>query len=303
MGNFFQGGYKKVADTGILDPGGLFNAPKDQWLGGSNAAYREIQDRYKSGQQSGQGQIDQGILGVASGQATLGQAGVLAADDVNQARYYAAQGQDIGGAAIQSQDASMLGQLGYGQAALATAQQQGPSAAQAQMRMGLDQTQRAMMAQAQSARGGNAAAAMRNAQYEGAAMAAGTNQQAAVLRANEEAARRADIMGAQSQLAGISGQQSGMLGQRASMGYGMQGQGLGLSQSGTGQMANIGQGQGQLGLGQANVGVQQQGNYLTAEQEANKAQLEASRTGEDSKAKNKAGVIGGIASAVGGMFG
>lgn len=304
MANFFQGNYKKVADTGILDPGGLFNAPKDQWYGGSRDALDKLRKGYSEGQAEGQRQIDWGMQqGVEPGLANLGQAGVNAQNQGIQASNYSVQGQGIGQGALAGQDEALGRQNDVTLAMLGTAAQQGPSAAQAQMRMGLDQSRNAMMGQAASARGGNAAAAMRNAQAQGSQMALQTNQQAATLRAQEEAQQRAQLISAQNAAAGIYGGQQQTMGQRAGMGFGMQGQGLGLQQGANAQLMDVGSAQGQLGLGRANVGLAQQGNYLSAEAQANAAQLEASRAGEDSKARNKGGILSGISSAIGGMFG
>lgn len=304
MAGKVQETYKKVADTGVLDPGGLFNAPKDQWLGGSRDALDKLRTRYAEGQTAGQNQIDWGMQqGVDAGLASLGQAGANAQSQGIQAGNYSVEGMDIGRAGLAEQDAALGRQNDVTLAMLGTAAQRGPSAAQAQMRMGLDQTQNAMMAQAASARGGNAAAAMRNAQAQGSSMALQTNQQAGILRAQEEAQQRAQLVNAQAQAAGIYGGQQQTMGQRAGMGYGMQGQGLGLQQGANAQLMDVGSAQGQLGLGRANVGLAQQGNYLSAEQAANAAQLEASRAGEDSKARNKGGILSGVAGAIGGMFG
>lgn len=303
MAGYVSRNYKAVADTGVLDPAGLFNQPKDQWLGGSSAAAADMMNRYKGGQAAGQGQIDQGIATVGTGLGTLEQAQGLAGQDVDLARQYAGQGQGLGLAAIGVQDAAFANQARMGREALATAREQGPSAAQAQMLAGLDQSQRAMMAQAAAARGGNQAAAIAAAQGTGAAMASDVARQAAILRAQEEAQRRANIMAAQSQLAGFSGQQAQMLGQRAGMGFGMQGQGLGLSQGATGQLAGIGSAQAGAGQAQANMGVAQQGNYLTAEQQAAQAQLQASQATQEARARYRGGVLSGISSGLGSMFG
>lgn len=300
---WFQENYKKVADTGILDPGGLFNQPKDQWLGGSRDALAGLREGYARGQDDGQNQVEWGMRAVDEGLVTLGSAGTNAANMGVQASNYGVQGQDIGRGALAGQDAALGRQNDVTLAMLGTAAQQGPSAAQAQMRMGLDQSQNAMMAQAASARGGNAAAAMRNAQAQGSQMALQTNQQAGVLRAQEQAQRQAQLINAQSAAAGIYGGQQQTMGQRAGMGYGMQGQGLGLEQGANAQLMDVGSTRAGIGQARGNMGVQQQANYLNAETEANKAQLEASQTGEDTKAKHKGGVLSGIAGAVGGMFG
>jgi hypothetical protein len=298
-----KGNYKSVADTGMIDPAGLFNQPKDQWLGGSRGALDDLRRRYQGGQVSGQGQIDAGMGGVDAGLATLTGAGAGAQQNAAAAGAYGAQGQGIGLAALGVQDAAIANQNRYGRDMLATAQQQGPSAAEAQMQMGLDRTQRGMMAQASEARGGNQAAAMSGAQATGAQMALDVNQQASVLRAQEEDRRRQAIMGAQGNLASIAGQQQQVLGQRAGMGFGMQGQGLGLAQGSNAQLMDVGSAQGQLGLGRANVGLGQQGNYLSAEAQANAAQLGASQATEEAKAKYKGGVLSGFSSGLGSMFG
>lgn len=286
---FVNENYKKVADTGVLDPGGLFNQPKDQWFGGSRDALDQLRKGYTEGQTAGQSQINNGMGAVDQGLQTLGAAGTNAENQGVQAGNFSMIGQDIGTGALARQG-------DVTSAMLKTASQQGPSAAEAQMRAGLDQTQNAMMAQAQSARGGNAAAAMRSAQYQGASAAAAVNQQAAALRAQEAESQRQTMLEAQSRAAGIYGG-------NAQLGFGMQGQGLGLQQSANAQLADVGNSQASIGQNRANMGVQQQSNYLNAETEANKAQLEASRAGEDSKAKNRGGILSGISSGIGSMFG
>jgi hypothetical protein len=299
---FFSKNYKKVADTGILDPAGIYNQPKDQWFGGGAGELERLREGYAKGQDLGQIQIFRGEEGIDQGLKTLGSAQGTAAGLGVAASNYGVQGQGIGQAGMLAQDAAMGRQNDVTLAMLGTAAQQGPSAAQAQMQMGLDQSRRAMMAQAASARGGNQAAAMRNAQAQGSQMALDVNQQAGVLRAQEANAQRQALLGAQAQAAGIYGGQQQMMGQRAGMGYGMQGQGLGLQQGANAQLADIGNTQAGIGQARANMGVQQQANYLGAETEANKAQLEASQSGEEAKNKSKGGILGGIGSALGGIF-
>jgi len=275
--------YDTVENTGILDPAGLFSQPKNQWLGGSRAAFDEIQNRYKAGQGSGQGLIDSGVGTVDRG---VG----LAGDSYGSASQYADQGRQLGLAGIAQQDRDLARQDSWGRSMLDTARGTDSSYAQTLLQSGLDQAARGMYGQAASARGGNQAAAMQAAQGNASMLALQGAQQSAMLRAQEEQQKRANIMAAQGALAGYAGNRANVGGQRTALGYGVQGQGIGLGLGASGQMIGAG---GTV----AGIGSGQQGNYLSAEQRANEAQLQASTQGQEAKSRYKGGILSGISSA------
>lgn len=281
--NWAERQYDTVQGTGILDPAGLFNTPEGSYLGGSREELAARRAQYQAGIGVGQGYTEGGVNTANQGVAILGGA-------APQAQAMATQGQGIGMTGLSNQQAALNRQNQIGNMMMAQAAQQGPSAAQAQLQMGLDQSQRAMMAQAASARGGNQAAAMMGAQGNAAAMAGQVNQQAAVLRAQEAQQRQQNILGAQGQAAAMQGNAGQQYGQVGALGYGMQGQGIG-------QQAQIGSNIGSIGLGQAQAGNQAQSNYLGAQSEADKAQLDADLKHKSAVQANKGGPVTMITSA------
>lgn len=149
------------------------------------------------------------------------------------------------------------------------------SLAQMQLQQGLAQTQDAMGAQAAQARGGNQAAAMRGAQQAGVQAALGVNAQAGQLRAAEQQAALNRQIGVEQMASQVGGQQLGL--------------GAGMAQQGTSQL-------GSLGLGS-------QGQFLGAQTDTNKAQLEAD-TKHSSAAQSAKGGVGGVVGKVfGSLFG
>lgn len=286
--------------------GGIFGmnkAPDPTYIGGSAEALDARRQQQAQGIGQGQAYTAGGMDTSAVGAQMLGGAYDQAGMDRARATGFATAGMGIGGQGIAGQQAAlgrqnaMLGNL------VNTAQQQGPSAAQAQMQMGLDQSQNAMMAQAAAARGGNAASAMRTAQANGAQLAGQVNQQAAMLRAQEAQQHQANVMNAQQIAAGAYGGQQAQAGQTAQLGYGMAGQGLGLSQGSTGQQGQMGASVGSIGLGQAQAGNQMQGNYLGAQTSADNAQLDADTKQSSAKQASKGGIMGAAGKLIGSIFG
>ena len=205
------------------------------------------------------------------------------------------------------QTASQLGQMGqgvFGQAGAAAnrniiGQQQqaiqgieareGPSAAQAQLQAGLNQSQASNIAMARSGRGwGGSAAAMGQAQQQNAAAGQNAANQSAMLRAQEDAAyrsRAAQNIGAAAQM-GLSQANTNDAQQRALLAAGLQGvqaggqmqaQAAGLGQNAYAQQLAAQQASaqtGQAGIGQslaaqqAAAGIGQQGyaQQLAAQQ-------------------------------------
>ena len=153
----------------------------------------------------------------------------------------------------------------------------GPSAAEAQMRLGADQNMAQSIALARSGRGGANPAAMRQAMSGNAATGAQTNAQLGNLRAQEAANWRGQQMQAMGMAGGMELQQGGMndaamanfynlaageraRGTQAELGFG----GLAGQQYGQGQQAEIGMagmGNQAVGMGQNyNLGMTGQGN-------------------------------------------
>lgn len=148
----------------------------------------------------------------------------------------------------------------------------GPSAAQAQLRAGQDANMQQQLAIARSGRGAGAGAAgLRNAQFQGAAMGQQTNQQAAVLRAQEQAnwqQQRGQLYNAAGGLASQQrGQDIGTAGLQSqnAMGYG----GLGA------QAQQNALGYEQQGLGYTQLGAQSGIAYEGMRQNMNQVQLQA----------------------------
>lgn len=254
---------------------------QQSYLGGSAEAEAAARAALTA---QGNASFGSGMAQQQGGVGMLAQAGQQAVTDRGNAYALYNRGTQLGGQGIDQQNAMLQGLV-------AQAQQQGPSAAQAQLQQGLDQTQRSMLAQASAARGGNQAAAMRNAQMAGSQMAQQTNQQAAVLRAQEAQQRQQNILGAQQYAAGSYGQQAGL-------GYGMAGQGLGAAQNSTGQLGQFGANVSQAGLGQQNVGL---GSYGILS-DRDKAKLEADRAHASASATQRS-PLGAAGTVIGAIFG
>lgn len=302
-----KGGAKQIMASGISSVTGgplwAMNQPPDPtYIGGSAEALDARRQQQTQGIGQGMAYTAGGMDTANAGANMIGGAYGYAGQDRATALNLSSQGYQLGNMGIAQQQAALgrqnaqLGQM------LSTAQQQGPSAAQAQLQMGLDQSRRAMMAQAANARGGNAAAAMRTAQANGMGMAGQVNQQAAVLRAQEQAQHQAQLLQAQQFASGAYGGQQAQMGNTAALGYGMQGQGLGLAQGSTGQMGQMGANVGSIGLGQASAGNQMQGNYLGAQTATDKAQLDADNQQESAKQASKGGVMGLAGKVIGSIF-
>jgi hypothetical protein len=234
----------------------------------------ETGDMYKQGIGAGAGltQYGVGLMGHAAGQTSA---------DRNAALAYSGTGSQIGASGLIGQNAAVANARGI--AARPT-----DSQALAQLRSAQDANNRAMMGMASAARGGNQAAALRNAQQVGAQSQLMANQQAAQLRAAEQQAAVQRQLGVEQMAAGVGGQQ-------ANLGYGMYGQGLGLAQGSTGQL-------GQLGSQAGGLGTTQQGIYVNAQGERDIAQAEMDLEREKDKRAINDKVFGGVMGSVGGFL-
>lgn len=260
-------------DTGPQRGEGLRDPIGRVYIGGGTQDYRTTRNMYRAGIGAGAGLTDYGT-GLA------GDAAGYAGADRDAAYGLYDEGRGIGRGGIDAQNMALRNM--EDQARVRT-----PSLAQAQLRMAQDDNTRRMMGMAAATRGGNQAAAMRNAQAMGSQNALITNQQAAQLRAQEEATRQQNILLAQQFAAGAYGQQAGL-------GYNVAGQGLNAAQQSTGQM-------GQIGTNLAGTGVQQQGQYLDALGEMDKAQAELELEREKDKRKIREDTYQGIMGSVGGF--
>lgn len=240
---------------------GLNQAPPQQYLGGSPEALAARQAQYQQG-------IAQGNALLGTGAGVTGMAGDQAMQDRGFGYGVAAQGLGAQDAAVNS--ARRL--AGQNTTSLALLQQQA----------GLAQAQQAMLGQAAAARGGNQAAAIRNAQQLGSQAALDTNMQAAQLRAAEQQAALNRRIGVEQLASQVGGQQLGL--------------GAGMAQQGTSQLGSLGLGIGQLGLGS-------QGQFLGAQSAADQAQLDADTKHASASKAASGGIMGVAGKVIGGLFG
>lgn len=199
-------------------------------------------------------------------------------DNVNSG--YGQQFADFGAGAQQNQAAAMgrtpvsgadtaRSQAAYGGLMNMARGPEGPSAAQAQLQQGTNQAMASQLALARSGRGmGESASAMRNAQMQGAGIAANQANQSAMLRANESQAYRGQQMQAYNAAGGLAqgmtgaGLQGRALNDQTGLAYGQQNlaatqagqqganQGFGLQNT-----VNVGQLQGNMGYEQGLNGI------------------------------------------------
>lgn len=280
----------EMDQSGMPDPFGISRrvtahltggAPEKSYVGGSQAALDARRSAYGS---AGDASMASGAAGYQAGLGTMGQAAGQAIGDRGAAYGYAANGQGLGLAGIGSQNAAVTN-------ARALAGRSTDSLAQRMLQAQSAANQRQMVGMAAQARGGNQAAAMRNAQAVGSQMQLQTNQQAAQMRAAEQQAALNRQLGVEQMAAGVGGQQAGL-------GYGMYGQGLGMAQTSTGQLAGIGGNMASAGLGQQNVGLGAYGllnDIDLAQYEGDRANASAAAV-----ARSPAGVFGNI---LGGIIG
>lgn len=178
------------------------------------------------------------------------------------------------------------------------AQGLGQSAAQAQLQQGTDQGIAAQMAMANSARGGAQAmlAARTQAGQQGAQMQAASNQQAAVLRAQEQQQAMQGLSGAvgmQGQMAGqMRGQDAGLRGENMQFGLNERAQNI--------QVGNMNQGN-QLAYEQ--MGNQMQGQNAGFRDAYAARQMQAAQAKEDRRVQETGSWLGAGASVVGGLLG
>lgn len=197
-------------------------------LGGKAGKRTFEQSNYAKGPDYDSNAFNYGGSGQAATQEIAGSRGMGYAA---QAR----QGPQVNyGAADQSRGLGLAARGGQGEAGdlyRAAALGQGPSAAQAQLRMGLDQATASQYALANSARGGalGLAGAQQQAQSQAALMAGQAAQQAAVLRAQEQQAGMAGYAGVMGQQRGQDLQAQGLDAQQAQYQAGLEMQQRGLN--------------------------------------------------------------------------
>lgn len=266
----------------------LNEPPPPSFLGGSAEALQQRRDMYQSGIGTGQNIQMAGLNVAGQGAATLDRAGMQAQQDRANAYGMTGIGYGIGSQGLGSQNAAL-------DASIANAGRDVGSAAAQQMRMANDVNAQQMMGMASAARGGNQAAAMRNAQAQGSQNALATNQQLGLMRLQEAANQRDAVTQAQQAAAGMYGNQ-------AQLGYGMAGQGISQAQQSTGQLATTGAQTGQIGLGMSGIGTTSQGQYINALTETDKAQLDADKAQAEAAQKSKGGVAGVVGKVIGSIF-
>lgn len=252
----------------------LNKPPPKSHYGGSAEEAAALKARNAAGIDAGLGVTDSGLQVIGT---AVGQAGQNRNVGLGMVR----EGGQVANTGMLSQDARI-------NASLAAANQPVNSVAEAQMRMAADRNNAQMMAQASAARGGNQAAALRSAQAIGSQNSLETNQQAGLLRLQEEQARRAGIVQANQSAAG-------MYGDRAQLGYSVAGQGLGAATTATGQT-------GQLGQAVTQVGTTTTGQFLGADTAQNQAQIQADAKWADEAQKSKGGVAGVVGKVIGSIF-
>jgi hypothetical protein len=210
----------------------------------------------------------------------------------------AGQGASAGGQGIEQQSSNQLGNW--------LQQGPGPSVAQAQLRQQNNTNVANAMALASSGRGqGGGAAAQQQAAFQGANMGQQTNQQAAILRAQEAQNWR------QQQLQGM-GTQANIGAGLAQQGQGQQQLGLGYSQLGeqaqqsgnAAQLNALGMGQqnqlAYMNLGQQQLANEQQG--LTQQQvAAMNIKEQAEQANQQSFYQHQSGVTGMLSAAAGAL--
>lgn len=233
----------------------------------------------------GKGYYDRQMLywgGIGDSSQMIGQGGSM----LGQA--YASAGDDrLFGASLLA--SGLGGQAGALANARRFAAQPTDSLAQLQLQQGLAQNQQAMLGQAAQARGGNQAAAMRQAQLLGTQQALQTNQQAAMMRAAEQQAAINRQIGVEQMAQQAAQQQLGL--------------GMGAMQAGTSNQAQIGSQVGGMGL-------QQQGQMLDAmgQTDALQAQFQRDRTEQSIRNQERQGkalgsILGSIPKMIGGAMG
>ena len=264
------------------------NPPPKSYMGGSAEALNAKRAQYEQGMLLGLGQNARGELMAGQGAGIAGVGAAMGGGTYDAAGNLYGTGMGIGASGIGAQDAA-IGQ------AINTAGMQVGSLAAAQQQMANDANSRQMMAQASAARGGNQAAAMRNAQAQGSQNALVTNQQLGLMRLKEEQDRKDSMVQAQQFAAS-------QYGDRASMGYGTATQGLGAQNTATGQVLTAGSTIGQIGSNVMGSGNDQSKAFLNAEVEQNKAQLESDKANASAKQAAKGGVGGIVGKVIGSIF-
>lgn len=279
-GRKIKEGIGRVANSvgSALSAAPLRNAlkgPDSTYYGGSKEAGAAYQARDDAG-------IMAGMDTTGTAVDVAGSAVNMAGGTYDRANVLASTGYDLGGQGIGSQNAALDASIG-------AAGMQVGSLAEQMARQQTDQQARQLMGMASQARGGNQAAAMRTAQQVSAQQAAGTNQQLALLRLQEEQDRRAGMIQAQQFAAGQYGGQ-------AELGYGTAGSALDVQNASTGQVNQAGSTIGEIGTTTT-------GQFLDAETARLQAQLEADQKTQEAKSAHKAGLLKGLSSGISSMYG
>jgi hypothetical protein len=266
-----------------------FEGPKRTYVGGSKEAMEANRAQYDQGIMAGQDASARGEGVAMYGADTAGGAADMARGTYGDASNLFGQGTAIGQSGMAGQDAA----LG---ASISAAGKNVGSLAEMQSRQMVDAQNKAMNAQAAQARGGNAAAAIRNAQDKASENQLANNQLLTQTRLKEDQDRQIRIADAQSRAAA-------QYGDRATMGYNSAAQGLGAQNTATGQVNTAGSTIGGIGGDIMGSGNQQQSTYVNAEIESNKAQNTADQAYRENKQKSKDKWLDKVGSAIGGMFG
>lgn len=249
--------------------------PKRQFFGGSEEALDQTRKDYEAGRTSGGAQARTGLDMLSRGS--------------DMASMNSQRGSDVYGYGMQTAEQARRSENQALAGLLATAQQRGPSQAEAQQRAGLAQLQRSMLGQAADVRGGNQAGAFRNAQAAGSDMGLQLLERQGALRAAEEDAAIRRELAAREAVANAYANQTGR-------GYGLLGLGLGTMGQAAGQV-------GGFGAQYAGIGAGREGNYINAVNAVNAAQLDADLGRERARFGQQSAMMGGMLGTAGGIVG
>jgi len=295
FGEFSRGNYGSGVVNALYGAPGwaalknFLKGPEGTTLGGSPEALAASRQKYGLGIMAGMDQTARGEGVGMYGADLAGQGAGLAGTAGGAGLDMYGTGMGIGAQGMGAQDALLGGSLqtaGRDVGSLARMQQQQATDAQAKQ----------MQAMSANARGGNAAAALRSAQAQGSANQQLTAQNLAQMRMQEEVSKRDAMIQAQQ----FAGQQYG---QRAGMGFETATAGLGAANTGAGQITNAGSTIGDIGGDMMGAGGKTTSDFLGAETDTNKAQLEADQKLQQQKMENKKGWMENISKGVASMFG
>lgn len=263
----------------------LNKPPPPSYSGGSQDALAANRAQYDAGILAGQ---DQNLRG--EGLSMYGAEVANTAAQMGAGTYDASQG--LYGAGMATAMTGMGGQTSALDASIAAANRNVGSIAEAQQRMANDTQARQMAGLAASARGGNQAAAMRNANAQSSQNALVNNQQIGMMRLKEEQ----DLRASQTQAQQFAASQYG---DRAALGYGTATSGLGAANTATGQVNTAGSTIGGIGSNIMGSGSDATKTFTDAELRQNEAQLKADAEHESAKKASKGGVKNIVSNIIG----